>query len=51
MYSSTILDLGKIWREVVNFTPLPLCHYGKKPRYPLDKRLAKSLTPAEFDNP
>jgi hypothetical protein len=38
-YSSTILDLGTRWRRVVSFTPMPLYHRGKSPRYPLDRRL------------
>jgi hypothetical protein len=33
------LDLGTIWRWVVNFTPLPLYPRGKSPRYALDRRL------------
>jgi hypothetical protein len=37
-YSSTILDLGIIWRWVVSFTLLPLYLRGKSPRYTLDWR-------------
>jgi hypothetical protein len=33
------LDLGTNWRWVVSFTPLPLKRWGKRPRYPLDRRL------------
>jgi hypothetical protein len=33
------IDLGTIWRWVVNFTPRPLYPRGKSPGYPLDRRL------------
>jgi hypothetical protein len=33
------LDLGTSWRWVVNFTPRPLYPRGKRPGYPLDRRL------------
>jgi hypothetical protein len=38
-YSSTILDLGTMWRRVVRFTPRPLYPWGNRPRYPLGRRL------------
>jgi hypothetical protein len=38
-YKATILDLGTRWRWVVSFTPRPLFHRKKFPRYPLDRRL------------
>jgi hypothetical protein len=44
IYSSTIFDLGIIWRWVVSFTPLPLYRppsQGKSPEYPLDRGLGK----------
>jgi hypothetical protein len=34
-----IFDLGTRWRWVVSFTPLPLYPQGKRPWYPLDRRL------------
>jgi hypothetical protein len=34
-----ILDFGTRWRLVVSFTPRPLYLQGKRPRYPLDRRL------------
>jgi hypothetical protein len=34
-----ILDLGTIWRWMVNFTPRPFYPQGKSPWYPLDRRL------------
>jgi hypothetical protein len=34
-----ILDLGTRWRWVVSFTTQPLCPQGKRPWYPLDRRL------------
>jgi hypothetical protein len=34
-----ILDLGTRWRWVVSFTPWPIYPQGKKPWYPLDRRL------------
>jgi hypothetical protein len=39
-YSSTIIDLSIRWRWVFSFTPRPLYPRGKRPRYPLDRRLA-----------
>jgi hypothetical protein len=33
------LDLETGWRWAVSFTPRPLCHRGKSPRYPVDRRL------------
>jgi hypothetical protein len=38
-YSSTILNLGTIWRWVVNFMPLPLYSPRKLFQYPLYMRL------------
>jgi hypothetical protein len=38
-YSSTILDLGTRWRRVVSFTSRPLYPRGKRPQYPLDRKL------------
>jgi hypothetical protein len=38
-YSSTILDHGTRWRWVISFTPRLLYPWGKRPRYPLDRRL------------
>jgi hypothetical protein len=35
------LDLGTSWRWVVSFTPWPLYPQGKRPRYPLDRRLGE----------
>jgi hypothetical protein len=40
MYRSTFSWLGTSWRWVVSFTPRPLYHRGKSPRYPLDRRLS-----------
>jgi hypothetical protein len=40
-YSSTILDLGTRWRWVVSFTPWSLYPRGKRPRYPLDRRVGE----------
>jgi len=34
-----ILDVGTRWRWVVSFTPRPLYHQWKNPRYRLDRRL------------
>jgi hypothetical protein len=34
-----ILDLGSRWRWVVSFTPRPLYPQGKRPWYPLDRRM------------
>jgi hypothetical protein len=34
-----ILDLGTIWRRVLNFTIRPLYPQGKSPWYALDRRL------------
>jgi hypothetical protein len=34
-----ILNLGTRWRWVVSFTPKPLYPQGKRPCYPLDRRL------------
>jgi hypothetical protein len=34
-----ILNLGNRWRGVVSFTPWPLYPRGKRPRYPVDRRL------------
>jgi hypothetical protein len=31
-------DLGTSWRGVVSFIPRPLHPWGKRPRYPLDRR-------------
>jgi hypothetical protein len=33
------LDLDISWRLMLSFTPLPLYHRGKDPRYPFDRRL------------
>jgi hypothetical protein len=33
------LDLGTSWRWVVSFAPWPLYPRGKRPRYPLERRL------------
>jgi hypothetical protein len=33
------LELGTSWSWVVSFTPRPLYHRGKRPRYALDRRL------------
>jgi hypothetical protein len=38
-YSSTILDLGTRWKRVVSFTLPPLYPRGKRPPYPLHRRL------------
>jgi hypothetical protein len=40
-YSSTILDLGTIWRRVVSFTSRPLYPRGKNLWYPLNRRLGE----------
>jgi hypothetical protein len=37
-YSSTILHVNTGWRWVVSFTPLPLYLWGRRHRYPLDRR-------------
>jgi len=37
--AARIIDLGSRWRWPVGFTPRPLYHWGKSPRYPLDKKL------------
>jgi hypothetical protein len=37
----SILDLGARWRCVVSFTPRPLYSQGKRPWYPLDRRLGR----------
>jgi hypothetical protein len=34
------LDLGTNWKWAVSFTPLPLYSRGKRPPYPLDRRLS-----------
>jgi len=36
-----ILDLGSRWRRAVNFTPRTLYLQGRRPWYPLDKRLGR----------
>jgi hypothetical protein len=41
-YSSYILQLGNGWRWVASFTSQPLYLRGKRPRYPLDRRLCGS---------
>jgi hypothetical protein len=38
-YSSTILDLGTVWRRVVSFTPRQLYPRGNRQHSPLDTRL------------
>jgi hypothetical protein len=35
----SFFDLGTGWRWVVSFTPRPLYLQGKRPWYPLDRRL------------
>jgi hypothetical protein len=38
----TFLDFATRWRWVVSFTPRPLYYTGgKRPRYPLDRRLGR----------
>jgi hypothetical protein len=37
MYSSTVLELGTSWRQVVSFTPLPIYPKGKSSLYSLDR--------------
>jgi hypothetical protein len=63
-YSSTILDFGTRWTWVVIFTLKPLYSRGKRPCYPLDRKLGgpqsrsgrcgikkRSLVPAENRTP
>jgi hypothetical protein len=38
-YSSTILDLGTKWTQVVSFAPLQIYPRGNSPQYPLDRRV------------
>jgi hypothetical protein len=44
-----ILNLGTIWRWVVSFTPRLLYPRGKRPQYPLDRRLGGTQSPAGRD--
>jgi len=37
--ATRVLDLGNRWRWVVSSTPRPLYSRGKRPRYPLYRRL------------
>jgi hypothetical protein len=41
-YSSTILDLGRKWRWVVNFTLRSIYLRGNRPQYELYRRLGGS---------
>jgi hypothetical protein len=41
MYSSTILDLGTMWKLVVSFTHRLLYLREKRARHPLDRRLGE----------
>jgi hypothetical protein len=44
--ASRIIDLGTRWKWVINFTPRPLYHQGKSPRYPLDRGLGGPQSPS-----
>jgi hypothetical protein len=41
-----ILNFGTVWMWVVSFTPRPLYHFGKRPRYSLNRRLEQ--VPSHF---
>jgi hypothetical protein len=38
-YSCAIFDLSTRWKWMVNFMPLLLYRQGRRPQYPLDKKL------------
>jgi len=48
--AACILDLGTRWSWVVSFTPWLLYSQGKRPWYPLDRRMGRPQRRADWSN-